>query len=217
MLRPLQRLLETIYDTPSAHDVTDYLFTHREGLPPARRLVAADEEVVVVEEDGSASIGVFLDSAVLQRLGQHNPLQSISGGNVADLWTALEGVSHFAYLAFNADHDRSVSHLELELQAEVDKYVVTWWLLRAQHPRHFPRELHPLLFARARVDPRLELSRQPLYRMANRYAARFCARLARELASDRRSTRDSALRGLRRFYRLTIGRKLRLIDGLQPA
>ncbi len=50
------------------------------------------------------------------------------------IWTALEGVSHFVYLAWNAGHDKPVSLLELEMQAEVDKYVGSYWLMRRQLP-----------------------------------------------------------------------------------
>ena len=214
MLRPLQQLLETIYDAPTDHDVSDFLFTHRSGLPPARRHEASDEELIVVEQDDCATIGLYLDASLLQRLQRESPLECLHGGNVADLWTALEGVSHFAYLSFKAGYDRPVSQLELELQAEVDKYVVSLWLLRAQYPRRFPRELHPLLFTKTRIDPRLDAPRSALYRAANRQAARFCASLERAFASDRRVLRTEAIAWLRRFYRLGSGSKLRLIEQL---
>jgi hypothetical protein len=217
MLHHLQQLLASIYDTPRDADVRDFLFTQRSGLPRARRDVAQDEEVIVIEDDDGATIGVYVDEAVLARLAAHSPLHALDGSNVADLWTALEGVSHFAYLAFNLGHDRPVSRLELELQAEIDKYVATFWLLRTQHPRHVPRELHPLLFQRARVLPGLDATAQRLYRRANRYAARFCARLSGELASDRGITRAGALSSLRRLYRETGARKLRMIEAIAPA
>jgi len=40
-----------------------------------------------------------------------------------DCCMLLEGVSHFLYLTWNAHYDRQVSLLDLELQAEVDKFV----------------------------------------------------------------------------------------------
>lgn len=214
MLHLLQQLLADIYDTPHGEDVRDFLFTQRNGLPDHRRDAAQDEEVIVIDHGDSATIGVFVDEAVLRRIEARSPLQALDGGNVADFWTALEGVSHFAYLAFNLGHDRPVSRLELELQAEIDKYAATYWLLRSQHPRHFPRELHPLLFQRTRIAPQLDAAAQWLYRRANRYAARFCSRLQRELASDRGDTRAGALSALRRLYRETGARKLRMIDAM---
>jgi hypothetical protein len=217
MLHHLQQLLAGIYDTTPGGDVRDFLFTQRSDLPGTRRAAAQDEEVIVVEEADAVTIGVYVDEAVLARLAQHDPLKRLHGGNLADLWTALEGVSHFAYLDFNIAHDRPVSHLELELQAEIDKYVVTYWLLRAQHPQHFPRELHWLLFQRTRIAPQLDAAAQRLYRLANRHAACFCARLSRQLASDRRITRAGAITALRRLYRETGPRKLRMIEALAPA
>jgi hypothetical protein len=212
MLRPLQKLLETINDAPCGHDVRDFLLTERTQLPPERRAEAADEELVLVEHRRSRRLGLYIDGAVLARLAEHDPLRALDGYNIADFWTALEGVSHFSYLMWNARHQRGISQLELELQGEVDKYIATFWLLRAQHPQHQPRELHPALFEKTRVDPRLPPARQHLYATATRHAARFCARLEQALLSNRRVARHSAITALRRFYRLGSTRKLQHIE-----
>lgn len=216
MLRPLQQLLGTIYDAHCGHDVRDFLLT-RPQLPPARRVAADDEEVVVVTNDAGIRLGVFIDSAVLTRLTQRNPLRQLTGENIADFWTALEGVSHFSYLMWNAGHDRGVSQFELELQAEVDKYIASWWLLRRQHPQHVPRELRHVLFERTVVNPLLDAPRRDLYATASRHAARFCARLESSLASGRPALARAAVTALRRFYRLGSTRKLRQIDSLTAA
>lgn len=214
MLRPLQHLLETIYDARSGHDVERFLLTQRRQLPPSRREAAADEEVVLVESRGESRLGVFIDAAVLERLRGQDPLRRLDSANIADFWTALEGVSHFSYLMWNARHDRGVSQLDLELQAEVDKYIASLWLLRAQNPGYFPRELRRLLFERCRVDGTLDASRRHLYAAASGYAARFCARLERVLDSDRPLERRGAVALLRRFYRLGSTRKVRQIEAM---
>jgi hypothetical protein len=214
MLRPLQRLLETIYDAPCGHDVRDFLLTQRHELPGTRRELASDEELVLIERPRESYLGLYIDAAVLERLESHNPLQELDAGNLADFWTALEGVSHFSYLMWNAGHRRGISQLELELQAEVDKYVASWWLLKRQHPGHQPRELHYLLFRCTRVDTSLSAARQDLYAAASRYAARFCGRLESALASNRPVLRRAAVAALRRFYRLGSTRKLQHIDSM---
>jgi hypothetical protein len=211
VLRALQGLLTGIYDVPVGYHVDEFLFTERAQLPASMRESGTDEQVLVVDEGEVASVGVFLDAGLLQRLSLANPLRALNAGNIADYWTALEGVSHFLYLAWNAAHDRSVSLLELELQAEIDKYVASWWLLREQDPQRFPAELHRLLFERTRVDVSLAGERHELYREANRHAARFCRRLARLLSGADRARRE-ALVELRRFYRLTRERKVRHIQ-----
>src|SRR5580658_7681417 len=183
VLQQLQDLLAGIYDLPMQHRVYDFLFTERERLPQTLRDSNTDEQLLVLDEGGAAAVGLFLDPQLLERLTQANPLEALNGGNLADYWTALEGVSHFIYLAWNAGHDRGVSLLELELQAEIDKYVSSWLLLREQDPARVPSELHYLLFERAHVDTRLAGARSDLYREANQFAARFCRRLERQLAA----------------------------------
>jgi hypothetical protein len=208
VLQQLQDLLAGIYDLPTEYCVYDFLFTERERLPSAVRDSETDEQVLVLDQGDSALLGVFLDPQLLERLAAANPLESLDGGNLADYWTALEGVSHFLCLAWNAGHDRGVTLMELELQAEIDKYVASWWLLRAQHPRRYPAELHHLLFERAHVDLRLAGERSELYRAANDYAARFCRRLQRLLSMQAARVGSETLAELRRFYRLSRERKM---------
>jgi hypothetical protein len=220
LLSRLQSLIGGIYDVSVAHDVYDFLVTDRARLPPAARSGTAEEELVVAQPaDGSdeLALSLYLDPALLARLSREDPLVRLHTGNVADWWTALEGVSHFLYLAWNAGHDKPVSLLELEMQAEIDKYVASYWLLRRQFPARFPAELRRVLFERTRVDPRVAAERAQLYREASRYAERFCARLEQSLARSQGSAASGAADGavlseLRRFYRLTHARKRAFIE-----
>ena len=153
-------------------------------------------------------MSLYLDPRLLERLDRADPMERLHEGNVADYLTALEGVSHFVYLAWNAGHDKPVSLLELEMQAEVDKYVGSYWLMRRQLPGRHPAELLRLLFERARIDPRLAAGRENLYREASRYAEVFCRRLERSLRGARGRLQAEVLTELRRFYRLTNARKM---------
>ena len=153
------------------------------------------------------ALSLYLDPALLRRLEAADPLEHLHGGNVADCLTALEGVSHFVYVVWNASHDRAVSLLELEMQAEVDKFIVSHWLLRRQVPGYFPLELRRVLFERAAIDPHAG-ARAGLYREASGYAGRFCRHLERSLQRARRDAvapgEDGALLAeLRRFYRFS--------------
>lgn len=213
LLQQFQDLLAGIYDLPTDYRVDEFLVTDRDHLPSPARETQTDEQLLVVEQSGGAAVGLFLDPGLLERLASANPLETLHAGNLADCWTALEGVSHFLYLAWNAGFDRGVTLLELELQAEIDKYVASWWLLREQNPERCPAELHYLLFERARVDARLAAGRAAMYHAANDYAARFCRRLQRQLTAEAsRRSRDSlqgaTLSELRRFYRLSRERKV---------
>ncbi len=70
MLRPLQKLLETIYDAPCGHDVRDFLLTAARGSCRASVAPrAADEELVLVRAAALLPAWpVHRRSAVLARL-----------------------------------------------------------------------------------------------------------------------------------------------------
>ena len=211
-LASLQRALADIYDLSATPDVADFLMTDRAHLASLAEARATDEQLIVAEDGDTLSLGLYIDAAVLARLAQRDPYAALTGENLADYLTAAEGVSHFVYVAWNAGHDKPVTLLELELQAEIDKYVLAAWLLREQGAGRFPRELHHALFERARVDPVAAGARAGLYRMASRYAGRFCRRIAGRLESTARSASRELLAELRRFYRLGNARKLAFIE-----
>jgi hypothetical protein len=220
LVAQIQRMLAEIYDLDLQHDARDFLVTRRSRLPVAARVGpdGQDEELLVAQFPGELAMTLFVDARVLRRLQQHDPLRHLNAGNVADWWTVLEGVSHFAYMIHNASHDRAVDRLELELQAEVDKYVATAWLLLRQSPRRLPLELHPLLFKRTRIDPGRAGTLYGLYAAASHHAARFCRRVESGLARAReaaaRPLAATQMSELRRFYRLGSLRKLEHIASL---
>jgi len=212
ILKRLQDFIGDIYDVSIAHDIYDFLVTDRQHLPAAARTNGpTDEELIVAqpeEGEGEIAMSLYLDPRLLERLDRADPMERLHDGNVADYLTALEGVSHFVYLAWNAGYDKPVSLLELEMQAEVDKYVGSYWLMRRQLPDRFPAELLRLLFERTRIDPRLAAGRESMYREASRYAEMFCRRLERSLRGARDPSQAEVLTELRRFYRLTNARKV---------
>jgi hypothetical protein len=213
ILKQLQDFIGDIYDVSISHDVYDFLVTDRRQLPAAARSSGpTDEELIIAQPEegdtGEIAMSLYLDPELLERLDRADPMERLHDGNVADYWTALEGVSHFVYLAWNAGHDKPVSLLELEMQAEVDKYVGSYWLMRRQFPDRFPAELLRLLFERTRIDSRLAAGREDLYREASRYAEKFCRRLEQSLRGARWRSQAEVLAELRRFYRLTNARKV---------
>ena len=211
-LASLQAALAEIYDLPVTPDVAQFLLTDRASV--ARHQCARDtEEQLIVAEDGDTlSMALYIDAAVLAHLAPRDPFGTLDQDNLADYLTVAEGVSHFVYVAWNAGFDKPVTLLELELQAEVDKYVLGAWLLREQGAGRFPRELHRALFERARIDAGAAGDRAGLYREASNYAGRFCRRVAARLACGTRVATHELLAELRRFYRWGSARKLAHIE-----
>ncbi|HEX6637930.1 MAG TPA: hypothetical protein VF033_09765 [Steroidobacteraceae bacterium] len=211
-LTSLQNALAEIYDLPDTPDVREYLLTDREclaALPGARN---CDEQLLLAVEGDTLAMTLYIDPQVLQRLAGCDPTAALTHENLADYLTVAEGISHFVYVAWNTAFDKPVTLLELELQAEVDKYVLAAWLLSAQNAGRFPRELHRALFERTRLDPVAAEGREGLYRLASCYAGRFCRRMGALLDRKRRGAVREALAELRRFYRWGNARKLAHIE-----
>lgn len=211
VLERLEALLTGIYDLDIGCRVEDFLVTDRALLPGECRNEPGDEQLFVTAVDDELCMSLYLDAAVLERLERHDPSDRLDQDNLADCWTVLEGISHFLCVAHNACHDRFVSREALEMQAEVDKYVASFALLRQSDPERFPAELHALLFKRCRVDPSLARGHEPLYRRASRAAARYCARLEPRLRALCGREDGTWLGELRRFYRLSDFGKFRHI------
>lgn len=212
LLRQLQELLAGLYDAPAEHDVYDFLVTdaaHAAALQGATRALVTDEQLLVLEDGGAVELSLYLDQAVLERLVARCPLRALSDENLADYCTALEGVSHFHYFVWSAGHARRVSLLELELQAEVDKYASALRLMLEQRDGRFPGELFERLFEGVTFLPHLAPEERARYEEAHRFAARFCRRLEERFMRRRRARPEALLAELRAFYRLGRHAKLR--------
>ncbi len=212
VLQRMQVLLARLYDAPVEHRVDDFLVTNREQL---ERLIGcdaqsvADEQVFLVPEEEGVRVGVFIDEAVLERLRRSDPLRSLDDDNLHDYCTALEGVSHFHYLMWSLSRRRDVSLLELELQAEVDKYASAVALFTRQRNGRFPDGLHARLFHAVSFLPALDELARRRYEEANRHAARYCRYLEHRFLRARQRRPELWVAELRRFFRCSHQEKIR--------
>lgn len=212
VLNRLQQQLQALYELEMPFNVSDFLISHpRESTDTDLPEPGTPETLYIHQSEDDLAVGLYLEEDLVERLEAADPTRHLHDSNLADFWTALEGVSHFVYFAWNAAFDREISCLELELQAEVDKYVVAALLLRRQLDGELPRELHSRLFAEPRFREQLSSREITRYVRANQYASRYCRHLERRL---RRRGGRPILNSLRRFYRLTHWRKLSAIEQL---
>jgi hypothetical protein len=212
ILRRLQSLLGRLYDLEVDYDVYDFLVTDRRtlnGVVPSNDRRAPEEELLLAESGDGAGVALYIDPEVLRRLEQEDPLGALTETNLADYCTALEGVSHFVYSAFRLTSDAPVSLLELETQAEVDKYAATVFLIADQQGGGYPAQVHARLFDRVDFDSRLEPEQSHRYRTAHHCAAKFCRRLERRFVNRGAAQVEALVRELRKFYRLGSTAKLR--------
>lgn len=164
------------------------------------------EQLVVQQSDGELAMALFVDQEALANLERYDPSARLDHHNFADFCLAVEGVSHFIYLALCAAGDRAVSQLELELQAEVDKYACCL-LLAGRDP-----ELRRRLYRDVHFANDLSDDERDRYQAANAGADRYAAALERRYVATERT--DALLAELRRFYRLPLPDKLGRIAAL---
>lgn len=207
MLADLQARLNGIYQVGSAYDVRDFLITDRvaaEALGQQNLLPDTEETLLVYEEDGELAVSLFLDAALLDRLSAADPLDRLRAHQLTDFWKVVEGVSHFNCVVWKASRDRPVSLLELELQAEIDKFVSTAQLAASQGKGDIAGRLHGWLFDDVSYRDDLDDEQRARYRSANDFAARYCHGLAHPVAEHDRA----AMADLREFYRLPMSEKI---------
>lgn len=213
-LDQLQQQLEQLNQIRAPLKVRDVL------LPPsaAQRLRgahirSASEQVFTWQDQAELHIGVYIDPRLQCRLALHDPRARLDDHNLPALLSAAEGISHFLALSWCAERDRPVSALALELQAEVDKFLVCLQLRRGRPESLDGAALFDRLFERARFDPQLDADERQRYRTAHRGAARlilnWLQRFGEHIDNPRWQTE------VRSFFRLPAADKLRLIELLR--
>ena len=202
LLRNLQCLLGTLYGIDVEADVRDYLVTDAAALhqwEDGGTCRDTAEKLLIEQGDGELAMALYLDSAVLDRLDAQDPREHLCGRNLTDFCLALEGVSHFNYVAWNAAMDKPVTLLELEMQAEVDKYVSARILLGQQDGGDGGGWLFGRLFDCPAFDDTLNDEELRRYQDASRFAGRYCHSL--ECRFPAGLPGPAMVRELRAFFR----------------
>ena len=202
----VQRGLETLYRVDTGVEVGDFMVgcELRDSLVSARR---PREQLLVSEANGELEVALFIDPGVLANLLAHDPARRLGEHNFGDFLLAIEGVSHFIYAVWCARAERPVSQLELELQAEVDKYVTC--LLTMEPDQALSAALRQRLFGDAIYEPDLDHDEHARYRAANDNAQRYTGWLEQVFVVPRKF--PEMLAELRRFYRMGLAGKLAAI------
>lgn len=202
ILARLQRGLEALYRVDTNLDVESFLIDERERRETGVARTPREQLVLRQCGEDELHIGLFLDDRAVLNLEANDPARGLDHTNFDDFCLVVEGVSHFIYVALAAAGDRRVSALELELQAEVDKFACCLLLSGPADPRSLSRRLYDQISFADDLDH----DEADRYRVANLEARRYAEALSRRfLARDRW---PDLLAELRQFYRLGLGAKL---------
>jgi hypothetical protein len=218
-LAPLQRSLTGLYDLEIEVCVDDFacdemLARSYGGEDAIRRR----EVLFVVEDEHGTHVGLYVDEAA--RLAASRP--GAWSRDFESMCLATEGVSHFVLVQFRAEQAAHVRELELELQAEVDKWATSVLagagdaiarndatLLAGNGAGLFrvrSRLVRQRLFEQTELLDAPGTERAERYRAATRLAARYTQSLER--AHVERGDLRGLVTELRRFYRLGFAEKL---------
>lgn len=200
ILTRIQARLSELYDVESL-PVEPFICSEEEARAAVGDAVSRGEVLLVSEDaDGGISVGLYVAESALDLLRTDDaPLEAF--------WLAAEGVSHFVYLVFRAQNEESVSQLELELQAEVDKYataLLDGWGVGLMKERS--RQIRQRLFHDAEFLDDAGTEAGDRYRVATRAAAQVVANLEKRYVA--REDLHGLIGELRRFYRLGRREKL---------
>jgi hypothetical protein len=193
----LQSTLETLYRIDGTLSVADYRIDGRTLEVLLGKDPKDHREMLVVHHDGEyTNLSLYISDEVLIRARTFLE----DRGDLDAFCAATEGVSHFVYFTFCGEQlDRPVSQIELELQAEIDKYLV----VRLFAP--VGDDLIPRLFEQITLVDRLSASEIERYVVANRAGRRYARWLDRQIARGRAA---HALEDARQLYRKPLAAKL---------
>lgn len=197
----LQARLQRLYCVDGPPDVAPFLVGPPEGQAEADpgAPVAKREALFVRVAEEHLEIALHIAASV--RAGALSFLAHLRVGRDAahvldPFCAAFEGIAHFVYYTFTAARGRQVSRIELELQAEIDKYIFLRFALGIGGPDVIER-----LYDRITLCPQLDHADRERYLVANREARRYARWLdgrcrvgrAREALDDARHTYRASL------------------------
>jgi hypothetical protein len=208
LLQQIQKNLELMYGFECALNVTDFLlaFEHIEAM----QLTLLRETLLVQHVDDEVLLGLYLDPHILENASKIERC-------IDSYCCVAEGISHWLYVTFNAHRTRSVTQLELELQAEVDKFLLC--VLDESRDKHV-QQLHLEMFGNVEWIDLEGTEIRDRYEKANRFAAKYCATLykkflCKKLQKGSVNTKERDISALlaevRAFYRLNQAAKLERI------
>jgi hypothetical protein len=194
----LQSTIETLYRIDGSLSVADFRIDGRTlEVLLGKGASNSHRELLLVHHDGEyTNLSLYIADEVLVRARGY-----LEGcGDLDAFCAATEGVSHFVYFTFCGEQlDRPVSQIELELQAEIDKFLVVRLFASTGD------DLIPRLFEQIRLSEALSELERERYVLANSAGRRYARWLDRQIVRGRAAF---AIDDARQLYRKPLAAKL---------
>lgn len=211
-IRRIDRAIKTLNNVEHDHRAEDFIVREPEpvGQPdPAGALYVRQENDAQSE---GVAVGIYFHPKVARELESFRrwEMERLTLSQKQAFAVAAEEVSHFNYLLRQVHGGREVSRFEMELQGEVDAFLLAFF---ATTGRGREMEAFDMAFRQAfeafRLVDGLDSVEQDRYREANQSARQFLRKLREDLC--RPETRVEALRRIRHFYRAGLHEKMSLV------
>jgi hypothetical protein len=192
-LNNIKDSLESLYHLDSEMNLQDYIV-------PRSEMSGVDdtpEQLLVRELDDALEMALVLDDKLIHPDG---PL------DLDSFCQCAEGISHLLYMSHVALSGQQVSQLELEVQAEIDKFVLCLFASRGDSI-----DLISRLFLSYQLRDSVDCSTAAQrYEEANRLALGFCRYLNVNFVQNTRM--DALIQLLRRVYRMGGSQKREFVS-----
>lgn len=211
LLEKVQTHLESLYGIGLGHRVEDYLIGHEEVTKYVKAQNKLPKELFLVRKakEDTVEIALFLDRKLLTNLNCNDPFISLNDNNLSDFCIAIEGVSHFVYYLWKAQQNMNLTQLEMELQAEIDKFLMLSFFLQVDGKFVFSNQLLEVLFDNFELIESMTPEAQGRYITASNLASRFCYNLKNKFRDATQIT--ELVNEIRLFYSLTQEQKISYI------
>jgi len=218
MLTSIQQEIENIYQIKCSFSVDDFLLDEKERSKYSKKfswLNNSDETLLIRQNENSIDVGLLLDPKLLDWSRNLNwrEIKNPIGTNDCSpsklfnkLGSLVEGVSHFVYFLWKAEREQSLTQLELELQAEIDKFLL---FSQTIHPKHLGN-LIDSLYEESEWIPTLSPEEKSRYETSAKLAFKYCHHLRKTyFHSDQTHAIYSEIRA---FYRMSQTEKIHWIE-----
>jgi hypothetical protein len=204
LLKKIQQQFEAIYRLPPLLSIEDFLISQetleqlaaqKQNLPLTRRGM-----MLLLPERDEMRVAIYLHNQVMDNLYTYNPFIGLNENNIQAFCIAVEEVSHFLYTTWKVQQSLPITTLELELQAEVDTFILCTLYHLSHGSAIFCSSLMEFLFDSFHVAHDLPSESQHRYSTANTLVRHYCYFLDDRFI--KKSLFPLMMAEIRKFYRL---------------
>jgi len=222
VVQKIDRAIKQLYNLDSPHRAENFLIDSNSPKLRTMPVVAPSEQAgaVIIKisklEEGNVDLGIIFGEKVQAELSQIERVEPAQWPflQINALSVAAEEISHFHYLVDRFQLEHTVTQLELELQGEIDKFLLIFFLTQQaskENPNLFEK-IFDQVFSHFHWTRGLSSEDQQRYEQANTQARQFIKNFGESVWS--RKSPEQCLDYLRHFYRLSQSEKLGFISRL---